>query len=373
MLSLSGAKIRSLRLRAQRLGPQLSHSPATVHQVVADVCGVQAQEAPAAALAVRVRSTGLTAQDVEHALLQERSVVRTWCMRGTLHLIAAQDLGWLLPLLGPIFVSEGRRRRAELGLDGETCASGLRLIREILASQGALTRAELVDQLASRGIKLVGQASYHLIRYAALESLVCLGPEHDGEPTYVLLSDWADLGPVTSREAAQEELARRYISAYGPAEPQDLARWSGLPIREARDAWDRIAHQLVEVETADGAAWMPKERTVWLDEPPSPSPTVRLLPRFDTYLLGYTSRDLVVAPRYAKRIHPGGGQVHAALLIDGWAAGTWSTRRRRHNLDVVVKPFEELTPAVHHELKAEVADLGRFLRVTATLSVSPVS
>ena len=120
-ISLTDDYVRQLRLRAQKLARQPSEPRASVVQLVKDLCGIQAQDTRAATLAVRVRSAGLVATDVESARIQERSVVRTWGPRGTLHLLAAEDLGWLLPLLGPVFVAGDRRRRAELGLDGDVC------------------------------------------------------------------------------------------------------------------------------------------------------------------------------------------------------------------------------------------------------------
>src|SRR5258708_39514303 len=126
---------------------------------------------------------------------------------GRVHRVAREDLGWLLPLFGPLFIAGGRRRREELGLDEDTCTKAIRVIRDVLASQGALTRAELVEQLAARDIRLEGQARPHLLYRAALEGIICLGPDRGAEPTYVLLSDWVEPGRATlSPEAALTEL-----------------------------------------------------------------------------------------------------------------------------------------------------------------------
>ncbi|MGH2368142.1 MAG: winged helix DNA-binding domain-containing protein, partial [Chloroflexota bacterium] len=311
--------------------------------------------------------------DVERARLEERSVVRTWAMRGTLHLVATEDLGWLLPVLGPVFIAANRRRRAELGLDEATSARGVRMLQQVLAEDGPLTRAEIVERLGARGIRLEGQAAPHLLGYAALQSVICLGPDRGSKPTYVLLSDWADRGDAKPRQAALGSLARRYVGAYGPAGPDDLVAWSGLPAGEARAAWKSIADELLEVEASGRPAWMLKTRTAWLDDlswPAARTPLVRLLPSFDTYLLGYRGRDLIVAPPYAKRIHPGGGILHPTLLVDGRAAGTWRSARRRGSLEVVVEPFDALPPDVHAGLDAEVADMGRFLGIATTWSLA---
>ena len=369
-ISLTDDQVRFLRLRAQWLTPQPPGGATSVGRVVKEMCGIQAQEAPAAALAVRARSTGLAAADVERARVQERSVVRTWGPRGTLHLLASDDIGWLLPLFGPVFVASNRRRREELGLSEDVCVRAIHLMRDVLADQGAMTRAELFEHLATHDIHLEGQARPHLLFRAALEGMICLGPDRGAEPAYVLLEDW--LGHERRRhplpeDEAYTELTHRYLGAYGPATLEDQAAWSGLTLSKTRAAWQRIAHQLMQVEVAGSTAWMLKTRAAWLDELPTHEPIVRLLPRFDIYLLGYRNRDLAVAPQYAKRINAGGGIVHPALLVDGRVLGTWQSKRLKNHLDVLMEPFDQLAPGLYEGFEAETEDLARFLGMKSTL------
>ncbi len=340
-------------------------------QIVSAVCGLQSQEPKAAALAVWVRSSGLLAADIERARIDERSVVRTWCMRGTLHLLASEDLGWLLPLLAPRFIAGGSQRRAELGLDEDTCATGIRILRSVLA-QGPLTRAEIVAQLAYKGVQLVGQAAPHLIGLAALQGIICCGPDRDSKPTYVLLEDWLPhrSNPMP-HEAALAELARRYLQAYAPAAPQDLAAWSGLPISDARTAWQLIADELIACEGVSGPLWMLKTQAGWIDELSMHYSVARLLPAFDTYLLGYHSRDLVVEPQYARRINAGGGILHPTVLVGGRAQAIWHSRLQHLQWEVIVEPFADFEREVQPQLQAEVTDLGRFLGGQARLRMEP--
>jgi Winged helix DNA-binding domain len=361
--------------------PQSLDGVSSVTQIVKELCGIQAQELPSAALAIRVRSAGLLAADVEQARIQERSIVRTWGMRGTLHLLATEDLGWLLPLLGPVFIASDRRRCAELGLDEDTCARGMRILCVMLANHGQLTRAEIVEQLASHDIHLEGQARPHFLYRAALEGIICFGPNRGTEPTYVLLSDWFDqkeIGHPLAGDAAYIELTLRYLHAYGPATPEDQAAWSGMSLSKTRAAWQSIADELLEVNIAgyylspgEGAAWILKTQSAWLDEPPPPAPVVRLLPRYDTCLLGYHNRDLAVPRQYAKHINAGGGIVHPAVLVDGQVVGTWKSQRQKNHLDVRIEPFDPLAPELQSGLEAEVADIGRFLGVQVSLQVMP--
>src|SRR5260221_5331837 len=139
--SLSNEHVRLLRLRAQRLAAPSSGAVASVVQIVKEMCGIQAQEASAATLAVRVRSTALVATDVERARVEERTVIRTWGPRGTLHLLATEDLGWLLPLLGPVFVAGDRRPRERVGVGEGSCRRGGPIISTIPPDPGPLYTA----------------------------------------------------------------------------------------------------------------------------------------------------------------------------------------------------------------------------------------
>jgi hypothetical protein len=298
--------------------------------------------------------------------VEERTVVRTWGPRGTLHLLATEDIGWLLPLLGPFFIAGNSRRYAQLGLDPDTIEQGLRAIQTVLAEQAPLTRDELIERLRGEGVRVEGQARPHLLGHAAFKGLICYGPDRGKNPTYVLLRDWVNRGNPLPEEEAQAELARRYLEGHGPASPQDLAAWSGLPMRVVRSAWSRITEQLVEVEiNGSGSAWMPEAHLAWLDEPLGPGPIVRLLPNFDPYLLGYQTRDFVVSREYAKRINAGGGMLHPTVLVNGRAAGIWKREQTTDYLDITVEPFGPLAPEVPAKIEAEAADLARFLGTRA--------
>src|SRR5205085_2648180 len=191
---------------------------------------------------------------------------------------------------GPVFIAASQRRRMELGLDEDFCARAIRIIRDALANQGPLTRAELVEQLAIHGIRIEGQARPHLLSRAALEGIICFGPDRGAEPTYVLLNDWVDQEHKRhslSEVAAHAELTRRYLGAYGPTTPQDQVAWPGMPMSKTRAAWQDIAEELMEIEVAGTSTWMLKKYAARLDELPASAPIVCLLPRFDVYLLGY--------------------------------------------------------------------------------------
>jgi hypothetical protein len=364
---LSDAQTRLARMRAQRLaGPP----GRTVAEVARSVCGLQAQDPKAARLAVRARSAGLDAAAVRDATDRQRSVVRTWLMRGTLHLVAAEDVGWLVGLLGALLAPAGAGRRRQLGLDDATLERALAAVAEVLAGAGPLTRAELVSRVLATGVRLnpASQAPAHLVAYAAQRGVVCRGPDlPNDEATYVLLADWVGERPALEPDAALAELARRYLRGHGPADAGDLAAWSGLPLGRARRALELVAGELAEVDAAGRqavvlAAAAPGD----LDAAPPP---VRLLGPFDAYLLGYRSRALLLDERFAGRVQAGGGIIRPALLVDGRVAGTWRQRRRGGLLTVEVAPFERLADDLLPALETEVADVGRFLGADARLAL----
>ena len=364
---LSDDQVRLLRLRSQRLaGPRA----AGVHELVRGMGGLQAQNTAAARLAVRARSAGLDEAAVTRACNQDRSVVRTWAMRGTLHMVAAEDVGWLVALLGPASAATGRRRRGQLGLDEDLCARALSALRRILAGGGQCTRAELVRRLAAKGVAVdpKGQAAAHLLFYAAAQGLVCRGPDlEDGEPTYVLQEEWVGSQPALEPEEALARLTRRYVAGHGPAGVRDLAAWAGIALGQARRGLRNAASELHEMEVAGEPAWiLAGTETDGMDEE---RPLVRLLPHFDAWLLGYRSRDLVLAPRFARRVQAGGGWIHPTVTVDGRVVGTWRQRHRKGRLTLVVSPFDRLDPAIRPGLEAETADLGRFLHAEATLDI----
>jgi hypothetical protein len=311
------------RLRANGLEPRLGG----VAEVVRRVCGIQAQDAAAARLSVRARSTGLTAGDVD----AEPAVVRTWAWRGTLHLVARDDLPWVLALVAPGAMRSVAARWRALGLDDAAYARARDAIRERLAA-GPVTRAQLRDALSAAGVDASGQRLPHLARRAAFDGLL----HHPLDGTFAALEPPA---ATPAREDALAELGRRHAAAYGPADPRDLAAWSGLPAAEAR------------------AAWSAGDDTVHVDADGGGPPVVRLLPAFDTYLLGHRDRGAVVAAEHARLVHPGGGWLHPVVLVDGRAAATW----RLDGQAVAVRPFAALPDAVRDGLEAETADVGRFL------------
>lgn len=358
MADLNDADLRRARATAQRL-----HRPTArdgVSGLVAHLLAVQAQDVVAAPLALRARATGLTAAAVG-AARDNRSVVRAWGPRGTLHLIANEDLDWLLPLLTAARPPYPMRRLRQEGVIG-AADELVRVTERALRGQGPLTKPELGSRLAHLGVTAHGQGIVHLAALAAAHGLVLLGPDRAGKPTYVHTADWLgrQLPAQSDRVRALAELARRYLRAHAPAGPADLAAWSGLGRRDADAAWALIGGELTETVHDGRPLW-----TLRSPRRPRGDPArVALLPAFDEYLLGWRDRRFVLPEAYAKRIAPGGGIIHPVVVADGLVVGTW--RRPGRAGAVTADLFEPDVPDVGRArsladaVQAEAADVVRF-------------
>jgi hypothetical protein len=260
--------------RARARGQWL-HAPSG--DVLAHLLAVQAQDVRTPALALEARGGAL-----------EDSMRITWLMRTTLHLVHASDLEWLHPLFAPRQVASNARRLRQLGVDQADRAV------ELIAERVPATRPELASHLALNGIPVEGQRIAHLVHRAALQGRVALTPDR----VFVALS----LPVPGSRDAALDELARRYGACHAGATADDLAYWSGLPRRDVR-----------EFDTPWDAGSVPRVR----------------LPAFDELLLGWRDRTPTVPAPFAREVHPGGGIIRAVILEDGVAVGTWSKSGER--------------------------------------------
>jgi hypothetical protein len=353
--------VRALRRRraaSQLLAGPGEHSP---EAIVRRLLAVQAQDLAAARLALRARGHGLTTADVDRAL-NERALVAAWLGRGTLHLVAPEDHGWLLALTAPPRFAGSARRLRQEGVSEADAERAVGIVERALADEGPLSRPELAERLAAAGIRTEGQATPHLLALAALRGVTVLGPLRGDAHAFALARDWiredaagvrgprGGAGPAaTERDAALAELARRYLAGHGPASAADLAAWAGLPLRDALAGLDAI--DLVrEGDLVD----LPDR-----DPPPDELPP-RLLGAFDPYLLGWKDRSFAVAARHARRVHPGGGVLRAVALADGRAVATWSARRRDGRIAVELDPFGRLAAGVKSALDAEIDDVARF-------------
>jgi len=352
-------RLARLRIASQRLHrPPAADDPA---EIARSMAGAQAQEKRAGMLQFRARGRGLTAEAVERARVEERSLVRGWLMRGTVHLVAAEDYRWMLALWSERHGRHARRRLAQLGIPAAKQELALRVIEKALGDEEDVSRPELVERLASAGVALKAETRVHMMFLPVVEGLACIGPDRGGSGSLVLADDWLGKGEERERESSLTELARRYLGAFAPATERDFAFWSGLPLRECRLGLEQIASELVQLESGLLALRASRPRA-------PRSPLVRLLGAFDTYLMGYASRASAATEDAERRILPGGGVLRPTVCVDGRLIGLWASKRSAKRLAVTLEPFEPLADSVRDAIATEVDDIGRFEGLSATLT-----
>jgi hypothetical protein len=335
----------------------LARRPArSVVEAVRSGAGLQAQDAPAARLGVRARSSATSDHAVTAALETNRTVIRTWAMRATVHLLDAADVHWLARLLGPRI-----RRRFEtvrwpqLGLSPSVLDRAGDLAPDVLAD-GPLDRTELLRQLVERGLEVpvTPEVATHVALFLSTLGLICRGPSRGRDSTFVLISDWLPSAPQgPSGDDALAELARRYFAAFSPATAADFTVWSGLPSARAVAL---VREELTPVSVRGRGGFR-------LGTCP-PGRGVRLLPAFDNALLGHRERDALLRAELRGEVYVG-GIIRPTVLRDGRIAARWRLDRTRRGAEIVIAPFESLSD-VRPQLDREVADVGRFLGVAAS-------
>lgn len=347
------------RLANQRIAPPLFAEPG---DVVSWLGALQAQDYAGALWSIGLRMAHATERDVEQAIA-ERSIVRTWPMRGTLHFVAAQDVRWLLALLAPRTIAQSAGRDRQLALDAATSARSRQVFVEALQGGKQLTRDEMLRALEHAGISTAGQRGYHLLARSAQEGLICFGVRRGKQHTFALLDEWIPPTQPLARDEALAELAGRYVAGHGPATLQDLARWAGLTQAEARIGLEGAGKAVVRETVAGQDYWMPTAPPAR----PGDVDRVFLLPGFDEYLLGYGDRSAVLDPEFAPRICPGGnGMFSPTVVIGGQVTGTWKRTLKKGAVTIDVTPFRPLTSAETQALNAEADRYGRFLGLPVT-------
>jgi len=329
------------------------------------IAGGQAQDQYAGSLTFRSRSRRLTAADVDHARTSERSLLRTWAMRMTIHLIPTDDAGWMLPLFEPAIEKWSRRRLKQLGVRAATQDKAIRVVAWALEKEGQLTRPEAYERIAAAGIELNTQTRMHIALTTVTSGIACLGPDKGKTTCLVLREDWLGKLPRFDRQAALAELARRYLRAFGPATERDFAYWSGLGLGEVRTGLGGIAGELTESRLGEETMLSLKGDRGRLP----PTGQVRLLGAFDTYMLGYRSRDFAVPPEHVPAVKEGGGGwIRPVIVRDGVVIGGWRYMRKGARIEVALNSAESLPAAVRKAIDAEVADIGRFEGLPTTLA-----
>jgi hypothetical protein len=338
-------EVALLRLAAQWLaGPGAACASAAVRRLGA----LQGQDYPGAVTSVALRTASRARADVL-AALDEGTIVRSWPMRGTLHVLAADDLPWMLDLLGARALAGLAGRRERLGLTDRDAERARETVLAVLAGNRRMRRSDLLAAIDDGGVATTGQRGYHLLWFLAQTGTLVLGPtDGAGEQLFVLLDEWVPTGRRLGGDEALGELARRFFLGHGPATVHDLARWAGIPLGAARTGLAGVRPELAAIDV-DGVEHLmdpatPDRLAACREE----AQGLFLLPGFDEFVLGYRDRSTILDPGFAERIVPGNnGMFRPTVVLGGRIVGTWQWTGRGTRRTVTATPFTSFSEEVN--------------------------
>jgi Winged helix DNA-binding domain len=350
-----------LKLRLYNTG--LSHSPfKSAADAVFHLGAVQAQDFAAAKWALGLRIEDSTDEDIEKAF-NEGTILRTHVMRPTWHFVVPEDIRWMLELTAPRVKTLLAYYNRKLELDDALLARSNAAIVKALQDHTYLTRQELKLILTKIGIETNVQRLAHIITWAELEGLICSGPKHGKQFTYALLEERVAKAEKLSREQALAKLALKYFTGHGPAQLKDFSWWSGLSVKDAKDALDLIKSEL-EQTTFDGKTyWFPISTNVTVPN----SPSALLLSIYDEYTIAYKDRSDISEARDIERMISMGNALTAVIILNGKVAGTWNKALKKNTVEIRLNPFWNLNKEEHEALESEVARYGEFVGITTVL------
>jgi Winged helix DNA-binding domain len=349
--------IARFRLHNQRISEATFEQPG---DVVAWLGAVQAQDYLGALWAVGLRMRKAVEADIERAIA-DRTIIRTWPMRGTLHFVAAADIRWLLELLTPrILASNAQRILRDFDLDESAFARIKDLVARALQGGRQLSRNAMYKTLEAGGVSTASQRGQHILWRLAQEGFICFGAREGKQQTFVLLDEWTPKTKRMSRDESLAEIAKRYFTSRGPATLRDFAWWSGLAMADA-SAGIEMAKRSLTQETVNG-------QTYWfaLSTPAkkAPSITAYLLPAFDEYTVAYKDRSAVLDPAYTKQANPGNGILYPTMVVDGRVVGTWKRALKKETLAISHSPFAKLNRAETGAIAEAASRYETFLGAT---------
>ncbi|MBN8825526.1 MULTISPECIES: winged helix DNA-binding domain-containing protein [unclassified Spirosoma] len=341
-----------------RLHNQLIAQPAhtTISALVSWMGAMQAQDAHMVKWAIGVRSPGVTESQVA-AALDAGALIRTHLLRPTWHIVAAEDIHWLLALSAPHVKASIRSRLKELEITTDVLTTCYSILEKALSEQVHLTRPELMLELQQAGIPTDNNRSSHLMILAELDGIVCNGMTKGNQLTYALLQERVPKPQPLQREEALLKLARTYFSSHGPATLSDFVWWSGLPITDARRALLAIQSDFVSENIGSQTYWFDASQYV----PPSVDESLYLLPAFDEYTISYKDRSAVLSADAHQMAISANGIFSPIIVYNGAVIGLWKRTLKKDNVILEPSFFEKPTPSILRLFEKASADFGRFL------------
>ena len=371
MKALQWHQVHAWRLAQHGLFPRLNSR--NVVEAVTRTGGIQAQVMSAAELAVCTRVEGLCPHDVKSALWQDHTLIRTWAMRGTLHLLSAKELPLYVAARDWQNTSAWSNYFAEFGLTTPAQQEAFLFAIPHVLEQEPMTRQQLADAVAkhtgvARVRDLILSSSWGSpLKPSAYRGELCFGPGQGKTVTFMNPRTWIGTWQPIEPELALQELVRRYLRAYGPATADDFAFWWGCGKTLAKTLFQSLEEELEEVEVEGWRAFALRE-TLPLIQSVEPSETIHLLPLFDAYTIGVPRGcEPLLAAAYKRQVFNLQGWTFAVVLVNGSIQGVWQQTTRRSQTIIKVNLFPSPPAAIHKGIEAEAERLSDLFKTKVLL------
>jgi hypothetical protein len=358
----TAAQIASFRLSRHHLNQS---SIADVVSLCRNICGAQAQLTTAAHLQLWTRNHTVRRTEIESALWEKRTLVKTHLMRQTLHIIPTADFSTYIAALKSCRVADALRVMKRFKIGDEEGHSLTPLILDAV-SRGPLNRAAITAAVRPKVSKRVQSwmaKVWSITRIPVAEGLLCYGSGEGNEIALIRTDQWFKPQKPVADDVARAELLRRYLRAYGPATIRDFAHWAGLPAPQVRPLREAVDQQVCDVSAGGRECLLLREDLPAITKSSSVEGSVRLLPHFDPYLLAHREKDHLLPSKYYKKVYRNQGWISPVVLLDGVIIAVWSYKPKGKTLQVIIEPLQKLTRAVRGSIEREAGELAAYFNL----------
>ena len=363
---ITRSQVSAFRLARHHLA---GGNPADLATLCQDVCGIQSQVTSAAHMSLWARAHNLTRAEINSALWESRTLVKTNCMRGTLHYLAAKDFAIYISALKTSRTRRALAFMATYGVTEKVARDAMEAAIEALRA-GPRTRTNLNQHVLSQ-VKVGKKARvwfekswWGVVYLGIVDGLICYGAELEKNISLVRVDQWLPKQKRVSEQEAQQYLLRSYLRVYGPATLQDFSHWAGLSVLDAKAAGNWLNEELSEITVEGKKALILRDDYAQLRNSALEGRQLRLLPNFDAYLLAHAEKGHLVDPRFYKRVYRNQGWISPVVLLNGKVIGIWSIQRKGRRCSLEIEQFESFSKIIRAMIEAEAASLGRFMETS---------
>ena len=328
----------------------------TVKEVVQWMCALQAQDYNMAKWAVGIRFPGSAEKMIDTAV-NSGEIIRTHVLRPTWHFVLPDDIYWMIELAASRFKASFKSRWDSMGLTEIIFKRSNSIIKKALTNGEHLTREELVTKLEKEKIPTNEQKIFHIMFRAELEGIICSGSVKNKKQTYALLRERVPKSKILNREEALANLAYRYFSSHGPATLQDFIWWSGLKVKDARQALEMIKSKFISEKISTQVYWFDNSFSL----PTTKKKSIYLLPAYDEFIISYKDRSAAIPVEDQKKAISNNGIFRPTILINGQVAGIWKRTIKKDKVIIETRFFHSPDEATKRSIKSAAERYGNFL------------